>query len=289
MWEYRSVETVFTNRTIPVSAVCAVLLFAALSAIADVTRNLDYIPGTEYSDSRDHLDIHMPLGAKDTPVLVYFHGGALMFGDKHFGDPVAQRLVPLGLAVVSANYRLSPGVKHPSHAQDAAAAVAWTMQHISEYGGDPSRIYVAGHSAGAYLAALLAVDATYLARYEIGSDAIAGAVLISPFLYVEETAKDRPKDVWGPEPDDWLAASVTPHIAAGKPPMLLLYADGDEAWRKDQNIRFTEAMRQSGNADTSAIELPNRDHSSLISEINDSDDQIGEQILEFIGKTTSID
>ena len=71
--------------------------------------------------------------------------------------------------------------------------------------------------------------------------------------------------------------------------MLLLYADGDEAWRKDQNIRFTEAMRQSGNADTSAIELPNRDHSSLISEINDSDDQIGEQILEFIGKTTSID
>ena len=170
------------------------------------------------------------------------------------------------------------------HTQDAAAAIAWTVRHVAEYGGDPSRIYVAGHSAGAYLAALLALDATYLLEQGIEHDAISGAVLISPFLYVEETAKERPKTVWGNNPDDWLAASVTPHIAPGKAPILLLYADGDDAWRKDQNERFAQSMQKSGNTGVHAIELPDRDHTSLISRINESSDEIGDRIRAFVAK-----
>jgi acetyl esterase/lipase len=120
------------------------LLTLALSANAAVTRNLDYAPGREHADNKDHLDVHMPDGAKGAPVVVYFHGGALMFGDKQLGDEVAQRLLPLGIGVVSPNYRLSPGVKHPIHTQDAAAAFAWTVRHIAEYGGDPGRVMLLG-------------------------------------------------------------------------------------------------------------------------------------------------
>ena len=274
------------------TAAGAGLLIGALTAdtaLADtnLTRNLDYLPEQHYANDRDRLDVHMPAGAEAAPVVVYFHGGALMYGEKELADPVAQRLVPLGIGVVSANYRLSPDHQHPAHVNDAAAALAWTVEHIADYGGDPQQIYVAGHSAGAYLAVLLALDASHLSAHGLGHEAIAGSILISPFLYVEETAKDRPKTVWGTNPDDWLAASVTPHIGPNKAPMLLIVADGDDPWRKDQNERLAQAMRQAGSPSTSALQLPDRDHGSLITRINEPSDQIGAQIHTLISAVAS--
>lgn len=252
------------------------------SANASTHRDIDYLDGTDYADDKDRLDVHMPQGATNAPVLVFFHGGALMLGDKSLVDVVAERMLPLGIGVVAPNYRLSPAVQHPAHAEDAAAALAWTIANIADYGGDPEQVFVAGHSAGAYLAALLTLDASYVARHGLTHDVIAGAILISPFLYVEETAKDRDKTVWGSNPDDWLAASVTPHISAGKAPMLLQYADGDEQWRKDQNERFVQQMQAVGNTSVQAHELPDRDHRTLISRITEASDQIGIQVREFI-------
>lgn len=205
-----------------------------------------------------------------------------MLGDKSLVDVVAERMLTLGIGVVAPNYRLSPTVQHPAHTEDAAAALAWTIANIADYGGNPERVFVAGHSAGAYLAALLTLDASYVARHGLPHDVIAGAILISPFLYVEETAKNRDKTVWGSNPDDWLAASVTPHISAGKAPMLLQYADGDEQWRKDQNERFVQQMQAVGNTSVQAQELPDRDHRTLISRITEASDQIGIQVREFI-------
>jgi acetyl esterase/lipase len=251
---------------------------------AAVTRDIDYLPGEDYADGDDRLDVHMPDHVKDGSVLVFFHGGALRFGDKSYGDVLAKRLLPLGIGVVSANYRLSPAVRHPAHAQDAASAFAWTVRHIADYGGDPARVYVSGHSAGAYLAALLALDRTYLGKHGLGLDAIRGAVLISPFLYVEETARDRPKTVWGMNPDDWLAASVTPHIGPGDIDFLLLYADGDEAWRKAQNERFVVELSKAGSRSIRALELDDRDHRSLMIRINEPDDRIGVLIRAFLAE-----
>lgn len=256
-------------------------LVLAASTHGAVTRDIDYRAGVEWADSKDRLDVHMPDSAEPAPVLVYFHGGALMFGDKSLGDPVAERLVPLGIGVVSASYRLSPGVVHPAHVEDAAAALAWTVGNIGDFGGDPRRIYVAGHSAGAYLAALLTLDPGFLQPHGVPGDAIAGSVLISPFLYVEETAPERPKTVWGPDPEAWLEASVTPRLAGAKPPTLLLYADGDEAWRKSQIRRYVAALAAAGNAAT-AVELPRRDHRSLISDIGAPDDRIGDLVVAMV-------
>ncbi|MGE0623873.1 MAG: alpha/beta hydrolase [Pseudomonadales bacterium] len=257
------------------------LILPALGAAAQVTRNVDYLPDRDYADGRDLLDVHMPDRADNVPVIVYFHGGGLLFGDKSLGDPVAERLLPMGIGLVSANYRLSPAVQHPAHVQDAAAAFAWAAGNIADYGGDPESLYVAGHSAGAYLAALLAVDPDHLTDQGISPARLRGAIPISPFLYVEETAPERPMTVWGTNPDDWLAASVTPHIGPNRPPMLLLYADGDDDWRRAQNERFAAAMQVAGN-DVRAEELPGRDHRSIIDKINAPDDQVGRRIRTFI-------
>ena len=244
--------------------------------------DVDYLATEDYPDAKDKLDIYMPLGAKNAPVVVYFHGGGLTYGDKSLGQVVAKRLMAQGIAVVSANYRLSPGVMHPAHVQDAAAAAAWVYNNIAKYGGDPRKTYVSGHSAGAYLATLLALDPHHLQQHDMTLSDIRGAIPISPFLYVEETAQDRPKSIWGEVPLDWLAASVTPHIAAGKPPMLLVYAEGDDPWRRAQNEKLAKELTMSGNKAVRAVEVLNRDHSSLISEINEADDQVGELIKAFI-------
>jgi len=246
------------------------------------TRDVDYLAGTDYAEDKDKLDVFMPEGAAGVPVIVFFHGGALQQGDKSHGEVLAMRFVPEGVGVVSANYRLSPGVMHPAHIQDAAAAFAWVIKNVEGYGGNPERVYVSGHSAGAYLATLMALDPAHLAAHGHGLDAVRGTIAISPFLYVEETAKDRPKTVWGEDPDAWMNASVTPHIEPGKGPMLLIYADGDAEWRRGQNETFGEAMRTAGNSDIRVMEVPNRDHNTLMTQMNTADDQIGGLVIKFI-------
>jgi acetyl esterase/lipase len=265
-----------------VMSLLALLAFSTtVSAQGIVTQDVDYIAEVVYENEKDLLDIYMPEGASDVPVIVFFHGGGLRIGSKEDARVVASRFVPMGIGVVSANYRLSPAVMHPAHVRDAAAATAWVIKNIRPYGGNPDNVYVAGHSAGAYLAALLTLDPGHLGVHGLSPSAIRGTIPISPFLYVEETAAVRPKYVWGKDPADWLAASVTPHINAGKGSMLLIYADGDADWRKQQNDSFAKAMRGVGN-DAKVFEVPKRDHMSLMSKMNADDDQIGDLIMKFI-------
>ena len=245
-------------------------------------RDVDYRSEVDFADGKDRLDIYMPAEAEAAPVIVFFHGGGLRGGDKESGSSLAERFVPSGVGIVSANYRLSPDVMHPAHIEDAAAAFAWVVKNVKRYGGDPDNVYVAGQSAGAYLAALLAIDASHLARHGLEVSSIRGTIPISPFLYVEETAADREKDVWGEHPPDWLAASVTPHIKVGKGPMLLIYADGDDEWRRHQIDRFGDAMRAVGNDDVKVVEVPNRTHGTLIPGVTAEDDQIGGLVLRFL-------
>ncbi|MDX1568458.1 MAG: alpha/beta hydrolase, partial [Longimicrobiales bacterium] len=102
-----------------------------------VTRDVDYRGEGSHGEDRDLLDIYMPEDATRAPVVVFFHGGALTFGSKDAGQVLAEQMIPKGVGVVSANYRLSPEVMHPTHVEDAAAAVAWTVENIPEYGGNP--------------------------------------------------------------------------------------------------------------------------------------------------------
>jgi acetyl esterase/lipase len=247
-----------------------------------VARDLDYVADVDYADAKDRLDVFMPEGAAGAPVVVYFHGGLLTGGSKAEGEPLGALLAARGIGVVSANYRLSPGVMHPAHVQDAAAAVAWVMANIERYGGDPSNVYVGGWSAGAYLAALMAVDARWLADAGTQKSRIRGWIPISPFLYVEETAPDRPKTVWGEDPSMWLAASVSPYPRAAVGSVLLIYGDRDDAWRREQNDRFASELRAAGNREVTLVEVPNRPHTALMAMLAAPDDRIVDLVTNFV-------
>jgi acetyl esterase/lipase len=246
-------------------------------------RDIDYIAGKDYAEDKDKLDVFMPEGVSDAPVVVYFHGGALQAGTKAIGEGLARQLAARGIGLVTANYRLSPAVMHPAHMEDATAAFAWTKKHIASYGGDPERVFLSGHSAGAYLAALMALDPSYLEAHGLKLSDVRGVVPISPFLHVEDpdVAPRRPKTVWGTDPEVWLQASVTPYVGAGKPPMLFIYADGDDAWRREQNQRLAADLTAKGNK-AMAIEIADRTHGSVNSKMADDDDPGMLKVAEFV-------
>lgn len=131
---------------------------------------------------RHRLDIYLPKGKKDFPVVIFVHGGAWMAGDNRccgLYASVGEFLARQGIGAVMPNYRLSPAVKHPEHAKDIARAIAWTKTHIAEHGGDPGQLFLVGHSAGGHLVALLATDSRYLNDEGMSVADIRGVVGIS--------------------------------------------------------------------------------------------------------------
>ena len=111
---------------------------------------------------------------------------------------------------------------------------------------------------------------------------IRGTVPISPFLYVEEVAPDRPKTVWGTDEAVWREASVKPYIDSGRPPMLLIYADGDDDWRREQNERLKMELKGAGNSDVDAVEIADRTHGSILSKMAEAGDPGMSRIAAFI-------
>lgn len=128
-----------------------------------------------YRVERCKLDVYYPENKKNFPTVVFFHGGGLEGGEKY----IPKELLEKGIAVVSPNYRLSPNVHHPAYIKDAAEAVAWTLRNIDSLGGDPSQIYLSGHSAGGYLTLMLALDKQYLEAVNADADSLAGFIPLS--------------------------------------------------------------------------------------------------------------
>jgi acetyl esterase/lipase len=249
-----------------------------------VTTDVDYVPTAEYASKKDRLDVYAPAGAKGAPVVVSIHGGALREGDKSKETFVGQRLAEAGFVAMVVNYRLSPGVMHPAHVEDAAHAVAWARTHAAAHGGDPRKLFVIGHSAGAYLAALLALDARYLAAYQMSPKDLAGVVPVSAFFYVDRkgVAPDRPKDVWGTDPQAWAAASPHTYLSKNVPPMLVLYADGDADWRRQQQADFAADLKKAGGPSLEPRMIAGRDHSSIWTRMKDANDESLAAIVAFV-------
>jgi acetyl esterase/lipase len=268
----------------------SLLLPAAAVAQVRVVADVDYVPSTEYANEKDRLDIYIPAQATKAPVIVSIHGGGLRAGDKSEHGFVGQRFASAGNVTVVVNHRLSPTVMHPAHVEDIAMAVAWVKRNIANHGGDPDRVFVIGHSAGAYLAALLALDQRYLAPHGLTPRDIRGFVPVSGFFYVDRpgVAPDRPKDVWGTDASVWKAASPASFVGSRVPPMLLLYADGDDEWRRQQQAEFAKALKDGGNGDVEAQMIRGRTHNTVWSEMAKGDEDTSRAILQFVNRLARI-
>jgi acetyl esterase/lipase len=157
-------------------------------------------------------------------------------------------------------------------------------RHIGEYGGDPDQIFLVGHSAGAYLAELLVTDERYLNAHGLSARDVRGVVPISAFFWVERegVAPDRPKSVWGIDPKVWTDASPAHHLRANLPPTLIIYADGDEPWRRQQNVDMAQAMAAAGSVPVDLVRISDRTHMSIWHKLGEDGDQTSERVIAFV-------
>jgi len=227
-----------------------------------LVENIAYREGagsTNYMRERCRLDVYYPEGVKDFTTVVFFHGGSLTSQDRF----IPERLKGVGLAVVAASYRLSPKVHAPAYIEDAAAAVAWTFQHIAEFGGATDRVFVSGLSAGAYLTGLIGLDKRWLAVHGVDANRIAGLILLSGQVITHAAIKDeRGTDSRQPIIDE-LAPLF--HVRQDAPPTLLVTGDRELELlgRYDENVYLQRMMRLYGHNRTELHELAGCDHGTM--------------------------
>jgi len=169
-----------------------------------VTTHLN-IPYAGPESDRVHqvLDVFSPPDAGDhgdLPVMFFIHGGAFHMSDKsdaEYYPETGARFAREGWVTVLPNYRLSPAVRYPAHVEDIAAALCWTFEHIDEYGGDPGRVFISGHSAGGFLAAAVVLDESYLREVGSDIDGVRGVIPICGQFEVSMKGDRRPS---GPIP-----------------------------------------------------------------------------------------
>jgi acetyl esterase/lipase len=237
---------------------------------------------------RHQLDVYRPKEQTKCPVLFFVHGGAWTIGSKDevlgiYGyGTIGRCLAERGLVVVMPNYRLSPGVKHPEHIKDVARAFEWTCKHVADYGGDPERIYVAGHSSGGHLIALLATDPTYLKAVGRSDKDIRGVIGVSGVYCIEDLDlkhliparckcpfRDKVNPVatvFGSDPDGWKDASPIHHVRPGLPPFLLLSAGWDYYSLRRMTRDFAAALKDNG-CDVRTETINWRTHETMVFDI----------------------
>ena len=208
-----------------------------------------------YLAERCKLDIYYPTDSSGFATVVWFHGGGLKAGNKH----IPEGLLKKGIAVVSVNYRFYPQIKAPVYIEDAAAATAWVFKNIQEYGGDPTKVFISGHSAGGYLASMIGLDKSYLKKHEIDANDIAGLIPFSGHTITHFTVREE-MGIPGTTP---IVDKYAPlfHIREDSPPLLLITGDRELELlgRYEENAYMMRMMQIIGH-DTRLLELDGYGH-----------------------------
>ena len=210
-----------------------------------------------YLAKRCVLDIYYPKNSKSFATIIWFHGGGLTGGEKEIPELLKEQ----GVAVIGVNYRLSPIVKAPDYIKDAAAAVAWVFKNIADYGGDPSLVFVSGHSAGGYLASMVGLDKSYLADHKIDANNIAGLIPFSGQTITHFTVRAE-QDIPREQP---IIDNLAPlfHIRKDAPPLLLITGDRELELlgRYEENAYLMRMMKVIGHKETVLYEMDGYGHS----------------------------
>lgn len=259
----------------------AEILLPSMTVAADVEahQNLIYRDRPPDEAAKHKLDIYAPKDKSNLPVFFFIHGGAWRSGDRAQYLPVGNRYVMAGFVTVIPSYRLAPKYPHPAQIEDVAAAFAWTVQHVAEYGGDTNRIFVAGHSAGGHLAALLSLDGKYLAAYGLSPKSIRGVVGLSGVYNLSNPSGQQ--SVFGSDPTARREASPLFHVKAGAPPFLITYCQWDYFSLPAQAREFHRAL-QKADIQTELVYIPHESHISEMVHVNRADDPTVAAALQFM-------
>jgi acetyl esterase/lipase len=263
------------------SSACGRLAFTAANvpaAFGDYQRHPNVAYGT---DPQHRLDVYVPNQAPAhlRPLVVFWHGGRWRFGDKADYRFAGAALAALGCVAVLPNYRHYPDVKMSGFMDDAAQAGHWAAAHAGEFGADPSRLFLMGHSAGAHMAALLTLDPRYFAAGGRAVPSVAGVIGLSgPYDFLPLLEADM-QDMFGP-PGNFPESQPINFVRDDAPPMLLLHGVRDDTvWPKNSR-NLASALRARGvratlklypkvaHADTvAAMSLPARGRAPTVADI----------------------
>ena len=269
------------SRIICLAVICFISAsFHCIAADFKRIDNLAYKTGngiSEYEQTRCKLDLYIPSTGSSIPTLIWFHGGGLKNGDKtkKITTGLAETLAGSGVAVVAVNYRLSPTVKYPGYIEDSEAAVLWVLANIEKYGGDKGRVFVGGHSAGGYLALMLALDARYLKNAKV-----AGYIPVSGHTIVHNTVRGER----GLDPKQVIVDQAAPLYHANKPDVsvLIFAADNDLVSRREENTLLYSELKRSGNKHVRFVVIDDRGHNSIIAKATSASDPLIKNIIQFM-------
>ena len=256
-----------------------------------VKRDLPYVPN---ATDQQTLDLYAPAAAKAAPVVIFVHGGEWTKGDKSEVRFKPKFLNEEGLIFVSINYRLSGKAKHPAQVEDVAAAVRWVRDHVADYGGDPQKLVLMGHSAGCHLVTLVGLDPRPLAKVRLTAADLKGVVSWSggAFDLVEKVKSggmyaDYIRINFGADESTWRDASPIAHIGESKPMPPFLFASAENGNAASQTIseKMAELIRAAGGTVRTVV-LPGKTHSAANHDVGAPGDTTGQTLVRFVRRVT---
>lgn len=245
------------------------ILFLILTPIVLTAQKAEYITKTDipyydhtvnkkdsYITERCVLDIYYPKDSKGFGTIIWFHGGGITEGNKEIPEALKNK----GYCIIGVNYRLSPRVTAPAYIEDAAAAIAWVFKNIESYGGNTSKIFVTGYSAGGYLAMMTGLDKKYLEKHNIDANSIAALISFSGQCITHATVR-KESNISDKQPTVDKYAPLF-HVRADAPPLLLITGDRELEilGRYEETAYLARMMKISGHNDTRLLELDGYDH-----------------------------
>jgi arylformamidase len=271
------------------------LLSAAAVAAQPVARDVPY---ASPAHERHVLDVYAPAGAKQLPVVFWIHGGGWQAGHKGLIARKPQAFTEAGLVFVSINHRLLPHVPMGDIVRDVAKAMRWVHEHVAEYGGDPSRVLVMGHSSGGQLAALICTDHRYLAAEGVPPATIKGCVPVDADTFdipaIIEVAETRARAhglpmptyghrlKFGDDPAKHRDFSAVTHVARGKgiPPFLILHvAEHPDTGAQARRMR---AALEAAGVPVSVVGARESTHASINDNLGVPDDPTSKELFAFV-------
>ncbi|MDD1022229.1 alpha/beta hydrolase [Pseudomonas sp. TNT2022 ID1048] len=242
-----------------------------LKALNSLTPDSTFIKTRDIAygiDPRQKLDVYQPRQAvPGAPVVVFFYGGSWNSGSRNDYDFVGEALASRGMVAVLADYRLYPQVRYPAFLEDAARAVAWTHEHIGEFGADPRRLYLMGHSSGAYNAAMLALDSRLLGQVGLTPQIIKGWIgLAGPYDFLPiRNPEVRPVFFYPDSPPD---SQPINHVSRGAPPALLIASDDDSLVNPQRNTGGLASKLRAAGVPVQEFYFSRTGHATLVAALS---------------------